>query len=265
MLCVVSPAKRLDEKPKSLPEGVAVTTPDFLAETWKLVQIARGLSLEDLRDLMDLSEPLARLNRDRFAAFRRTPTAPLPAVQCFAGDTYAGLEAATMGADARRWAEGHLRILSGLYGLLRPWDAIQPHRLEMGTRLANPRGPDLYAFWGDRVAKALVKQATAMGTDTLVNCASVEYFTVADRKALRLRVITPVFLEERGGEAKVVSFWAKKARGAMARYCCDHHLTDLADLRGFSTGGYAFRADLSDGDRMVFTRAEPTEAAEDAA
>lgn len=261
MLCVVSPAKRLDEKPKALPEGVALTQPEFPEDTWALVQAARALSVADLRALMHLSEPLARLNRDRFAAFQRTPapSQAIAAVQCFAGDTYAGLEAATMEPDARRWAAGHLRILSGLYGLLRPWDAIQPHRLEMGTRMANPRGADLYAFWGDRVARALVRQAEAMGTDTLVNCASVEYFTVTRHKALTLRVITPVFLEERGGEAKVVSFWAKKARGAMARFCCDHHLTNPADLRGFATGGYAWRADLSAEDRMVFSRAEPAE------
>ncbi|NGM44261.1 peroxide stress protein YaaA [Rhodobacter sp. SGA-6-6] len=263
MLCVISPAKRLDERPKALPEGVALTEPDFPAETWRLVQRARELSVQDLRDLMDLSEPLARLNRDRFAAFRRKPGPgqAMAAVQCFAGDTYAGLEAATMEPDARHWAAGHLRILSGLYGLLRPWDAIQPHRLEMGTRLENLRGPDLYAFWGDRVAKALNRQAAEMGTEVLVNCASVEYFTVAQRKALKLRVITPVFLEERNGEAKIVSFWAKKARGAMARFLCDNHLTDPEALRGFTAGGYGFRADLSEGDRLVFTRAEPQEQA----
>ncbi|MEZ5798197.1 MAG: peroxide stress protein YaaA [Paracoccaceae bacterium] len=255
MLCVISPAKRLDESPRALPEGQALTRPDFLAETWKLVQAARGQSVEDLRRLMDLSEPLARLNRDRFAAFRRSPAAPFAAVQCFAGDTYAGLEVATMETDARHWAEGHLRILSGLYGLLRPWDAIQPHRLEMGTRLENPRGADLYAFWGDRVARALNRQAAAMGTGVLVNCASVEYFTVARRKALKLQVITPVFLEEKAGEAKVVSFFAKRARGAMARWLCDHHLTDPADLQGFAIGGYAYRADLSAADRPVFSRA----------
>mgnify|MGYP003586721917 CR=1 FL=1 len=259
MLCVISPAKRLDEKPKALPEGIAQTEPDFLAETWRLVQLARELSVEDLRGLMHLSEPLARLNRDRFAAFQRRPDHAMAAVQCFAGDTYAGLEAATMEPDSRRWAMGHLRILSGLYGLLRPWDAIQPHRLEMGTRLANPRGPDLYAFWGDRVAKALNRQAAEAGTDILVNCASVEYFTVAQRKALKLRIITPVFLEERGGEVKIVSFWAKKSRGAMARFLCDNHLTDPKALRGFAAGGYAFRAELSEGDRLVFTRAEPQE------
>ena len=259
MLCVISPAKRLDEKPKALPEGIAQTEPDFLAETWRLVQLARELSVEDLRGLMHLSEPLARLNRDRFAAFQRRPDHAMAAVQCFAGDTYAGLEAATVEPDSRLWGRGHLRILLGLYGLLRPWDAIQPHRLEMGTRLANPRGPDLYAFWGDRVAKALNRQAAEAGTDILVNCASVEYFTVAQRKALKLRIITPVFLEERGGEVKIVSFWAKKSRGAMARFLCDNHLTDPKALRGFAAGGYAFRAELSEGDRLVFTRAEPQE------
>lgn len=263
MLCVISPAKRLDEKPKALPEGTVLSQPDFLPDSWKLVQAARALSVTDLQELMDLSKPLAQLNHARFAAFRRSP-APAQthgALQCFAGDTYVGLDAASMGPDARHWASGHLRILSGLYGLLRPWDAIQPYRLEMGSRLPNPRGADLYAFWGDRIAKALNKVAADAGTDVLVNCASVEYFTAANRRALKSRVITPVFLEERAGEPKIVSFWAKKARGAMARYMCDNHLTKPDDLRGFQVGGYAFRADLSDGDKLVFSRAEPAEAA----
>lgn len=257
MLCVVSPAKRLDEKPKALPEGQAMTRPDFLAETWKLVQAARDLSVEDLRGLMHLSEPLARLNHARFAAFQRDP-APgqaLPAIQCFAGDTYAGFEVRTLGPDALRWADRHLRILSGLYGLLRPFDAIQPHRLEMGSRLVNPRGPDLYAFWGDRIANALNAQAAEVGTEVLVNCASVEYFTAADRTALKLRVIAPVFLEDRNGEAKIVSLFAKRARGMMARFLCETHLTDPDDLRGFSTAGYAFQPGLSTPDRPVFLRA----------
>lgn len=261
MLCVISPAKRLDERPQPLPQGIALTQPDFLTETWRLIRSARAQSVDDLRRLMGLSEPLARLNHDRFKAFRRKPDHPFAAVQCFAGDTYAGLDAATMSEDARHWARDHLRILSGLYGLLRPWDAIQPHRLEMGTRLENHAGPDLYAFWGDRVARALNQQAKAAGTAVLLNCASVEYFTVAQRKALKLRVITPVFLEERGDEARVVSFWAKKARGAMARFVCDNHLTDPADLRGFSAGGYVHQPNPSSEDRLVFSRAEPQDAA----
>ena len=260
MLTVISPAKRLDEKPRALPAGLEATEPAFGTEAAKLARIARDLTVDDLRALMDISEPLARLNRDRFAAFQRRPDRAMAAVQCFAGDTYAGLEARGMGPDALRWAAGHLRILSGLYGLLRPLDGILPHRLEMGSRLANPKGPDLYAFWGTKIAKALKAQAEEVGAKALVNCASAEYFGAVDLKALKLPVITPVFLEEKAGERKIVSFWAKKARGAMARFICDNHLTDPADLKGFATGGYGFQPDLSDATRLVFTR-EALEAA----
>ncbi|NJM82949.1 MAG: peroxide stress protein YaaA [Tabrizicola sp.] len=256
MLSVISPAKRLNESQPGPDDGLSLTEPLFAKEAMRLVQAARKLSVEDLRRLMDLSDPLARLNRDRFHAYRRRPSAEavFPAIHCFAGDTYLGLDAASMSPDGLRRASGHLRILSGLYGLLRPFDAIQPYRLEMGSRLATPGGADLYAFWGDRIARALRAAAMAAGTDVLVNCASVEYFAAADRKALKLRVVTPVFLEGREGDAKVVSFFAKKARGAMARYICENHLTDPADLRGFSTGGYGYRADLSKEDRLVFQR-----------
>ncbi|WP_309663861.1 peroxide stress protein YaaA [Tabrizicola sp.] len=262
MLVVISPAKRLDERPHALPEGAAMSEPAFATEAMALVRAARELSVDDLWRLMDLSEPLARLNRDRFAAYRRNPVSVFPAIHCFAGDTYVGLDAATMPGDALRWAGGHLRILSGLYGVLRPLDAIQPYRLEMGSRLATARGADLYAFWGDRIAKALNTAAEAAGTGVLVNCASVEYFTAAQRKALKLQVITPAFLEEKDGEAKIVSFFAKKARGAMARFVMEHRLTDPADLRSFVAGGYGYQAGLSTPEKPVFTRAA---AAEDAA
>jgi len=169
-------------------------------------------------------------------------------------DVMAALKARELDAPAMDWAQNHLRILSGLYGVLRPLDAIQPYRLEMGTRLSTRRGRDLYAFWGDRVAKALNRTAEAAGTGVLLNCASVEYFTAADRKALKLRVVTPVFLDGEGEAAKVVSFWAKRARGAMARFVLEHHLTDPADLRGFDTGGYAWVADRSTPDKPVFLR-----------
>ena len=256
MLCVVSPAKRLDIRPRPLPPGRQTTRPDFLPQAWALVQAARRLSPEGLRALMHLSDPLARLNHARFAAFLRDPGPEdaLPAVHCFAGDTYTGLAVRTMEPDALRWADRHLRILSGLYGLLRPWDAIQPHRLEMGSRLANPRGPDLYAFWGDRIARALNALAAETGSSVLVNCASVEYFTAANRPALRLRVVTPVFLEDRPDGPKVVSLHAKRARGAMARFLCDTHLTNPDDLPGFDTFGYAFQPGLSTPDRPVFLR-----------
>ncbi|MFZ1470341.1 MAG: peroxide stress protein YaaA [Paracoccaceae bacterium] len=256
MLCVISPAKRLNETPRVLEDGQDLTQPTFAGEAWQLVQAARALSVSDLRGLMRLSEQLAQLNHNRFAAYRRSPAPAVtfPAIHCFAGDTYAGLEAATMGPDALRWADGHLRILSGLYGLLKPMDAIQPYRLEMGSRLANPRGADLYAFWGDRIAKALNAQGAAVGAQFLLNCASIEYFTAAQRKTLKLQVISPIFLEEKAEEAKIISFFAKKARGAMARYLCENHLTDPTDLQGFDAGGYAYRPDLSAPDRPVFSR-----------
>ena len=166
-----------------------------------------------------------------------------------------------MPAPALDWAAGHLRILSGLYGLLRPFDAIQAYRLEMGSRLANPRGADLYAFWGDRIAQSLNTVAQEQGAKALLNCASIEYFGAVDRASLTLPVITPVFLEERDGDAKAVSFWAKRARGAMARYVCDNQITAPDDLRGFATGGYRFVADKSSDTQMVFTRQAPAQQA----
>ena len=256
MLTVISPAKRLNEQPHALPSDFSPTKPEFMGDAAKLARLARDLSAEDLCRLMDISPKLGTLNRDRFAAF--DAKAPgLPAAFVFDGDTYSGLEARTMGPDALRWAQGHLRILSGLYGLLRPLDGILPYRLEMGARLANPKGRDLYQWWGGKPAKALKALAVEQGAKALVNCASVEYFGAVDQKLLGLPVITPVFLEEAAGEAKIVSFWAKKARGAMARFIADNHLTDPADLRGFSTGGYGYRADQSDDLRLVFSRATP--------
>lgn len=257
MLTVISPAKRLDLNPVVLASDLVATDPIFPSEAATLARTARKLSVADLRSLMSISESLAQLNKDRFAAFSETPAPETvkPAALAFAGDTYTGLEATSLDADALRWAQGHLRILSGLYGLLRPLDRIQPYRLEMGSRLVTRQGATLYDFWGDRIAKALNAAAEDVGTDTLINCASTEYFSAVDREALRLRVITPVFLEEKNGEAKIVSFFAKKARGAMARFIAEHRLSDPEAVRTFDTGGYRFRADLSEGDRWVFLRA----------
>lgn len=252
MLTVISPAKRLNETAQDL-HDLSTTVPDFSSDANRLAKIARGLSPHDLCRLMDISTALGALNHNRFQVFGPKNTT-FPAAFLFDGDTYAGLEARAMEADTLRWAQGHLRILSGLYGLLRPLDLIQPYRLEMGSRLENPKGKDLYAFWGSKLAKALNVQAAEVGAKALINCASTEYFTAVDQKSLKLPVITPVFLEERSGEAKIVSFWAKKARGAMARFISLHRLSDPADLRGFDLGGYQFRADQSDGNRMVFSR-----------
>lgn len=256
MLTVISPAKRLAEPPPPLREGLAPTQPAFTTEANRLARIARNLSVDDLRALMDISEPLARLNADRFKSFRARPIPDHlhPAALVFSGDTYVGLEAKTLDADALRWAQDHLRIISGLYGLLRPLDAIQPYRLEMGSRLANPKGATLYAFWGTRLARALNEQAKAIGTDVLINCASQEYFGAVDRKVLKLRVITPTFLEEKGNGTRIVSFFAKQARGAMARFIAENRLTDPADLARFDAGGYQHHPDLGEHDRPVFIR-----------
>ena len=217
MLVVVSPAKSLDMDPVDVP----ATTPEFQEDAVRLSKTARNLSLKDLKGLMDISDDLARLNRDRFKVFAADPTPEVTkaAALAFNGDTYQGLEAKTLSEDDLAWAQDHLRILSGLYGLLRPLDAIQPYRLEMGSRLKTRRGNSLYDYWGDTIAKALTVQAEAVQTDTLINCASQEYFGAADRKALKLRVVTPAFMEVKDNKPRIVSFFAKRARGAMARGC----------------------------------------------
>ncbi|WP_096784241.1 peroxide stress protein YaaA [Rhodobacter sp. CZR27] len=256
MLVVLSPAKRLAARPAlALPEGMEPGRPRFQPEADELAKVAHGLTAADLRRLMHISEPLARLNVARFAAFHEARDEAVPALALFDGDTYAGLEARTLDADALRWVQGRVCILSGLYGLLRPLDLIQPHRLEMGTRLATARGATLYDYWGDRIARALNEQSEETGARTLVNCASVEYFTAVDRAALRLPVISPVFLEDRAGEQKIVSFWAKRARGAMARFIAENRLTDPEAILSFRAGGYVWEPELSTPERPVFLRA----------
>ncbi len=261
MLTVISPAKSLDFSPAGV--DVSATAPRWQADAIRLAKTARNLPLRDLRALMSLSDDLARLNRDRFRVFADTPApeATAPAAFAFNGDTYQGLRARQMGTADLDWAQDHLRILSGLYGLLRPLDAIQPYRLEMGARLGTRRGRSLYDYWGDTIAKALRNEATALGTDTLVNCASAEYFRAADRPSLGLRIVTPVFKEIKGNDAKVVSFFAKRARGAMARYITVNRITDPADLRGFDTDGYAFSAG-EDPATPTFLRPYPVPAAQ---
>ncbi|GGH28273.1 hypothetical protein SAMN05444007_104218 [Cribrihabitans marinus] len=255
MLVVISPAKRLDWAERD----VEMTQPAMAQDANRLARTARNLTLGGLRDLMDLSDDLARLNRDRFRAFEDAPApaATRPAVLAFAGDTYQGLEASSLEPEELAWAQDHLRILSGLYGLLRPLDAIQPYRLEMGSRLRTRRGGSLYDYWRDQLSKALNAQAEALGTDVLVNCASQEYFGAVAPKALRLRVISPVFMEDKGSGPKIVSFFAKKARGAMARHVIQNRLEDPAALRDFDSGGYAYRPDLSEPDRPAFVRPYP--------
>ena len=252
MLVVISPAKRLDWAERD----VIPTQPDFQEDAIRLSKTARNLTLGDLKKLMDLSDDLARLNRDRFRAFADAPNpeAIRPAALAFAGDTYQGLEAASLDADELAWAQDHLRILSGLYGLLRPLDAIQPYRLEMGSRLKTRRGKTLYDYWRDQLSKSLNIQAELIGSDTLVNCASQEYFGAVAPKALNLRVITPVFMEDKGGTPKIVSFFAKKARGAMARFIIQNRLVAPEGILNFDSGSYVYRPELSDPERPVFVR-----------
>ncbi len=251
MLIVVSPAKRLNENPEA---KFALTEPMFQHEAQKLAATARGLSQAEIGKLMGISTALSKLNYHRYRDFGTMECGA--AALMFDGDTYAGLEAKSLDEAEMAWAAEHLRILSGMYGLLRPTDAIEPHRMEMGSRLKNRRGKNLYAFWGDRIAQALNDQGVETGAATLINCASEEYFNAVDRDALKLRVITPVFQEMRGGTPKIVSFFAKKARGAMARFIIQNRLMDPQQIKTFDTGGYGFRPDLSEGDRWVFLRDE---------
>lgn len=249
MLVVVSPAKKMNMDPV---EGLEPTRPAFQAQADELAKVAQGLSVDDLQKLMKISENLAKLNRDRFSDFGEMQDKP--AALAFAGDTYQGLEAASLDDDEMMWAQDHFRILSGLYGLLRPLDAIQPYRLEMGSRLKTAKGKTLYDYWGDTIARALNEQAQAIKAEVLVNCASQEYFGAVDLNALNLRVVTPVFMEEKPGGPKIVSFYAKRARGAMARYIIQRRLTDPEALTEFDTGGYRYVPDISEPDKPVFVR-----------
>ncbi|MEM5520613.1 peroxide stress protein YaaA [Sulfitobacter sp. AS59] len=257
MLVVISPAKKMNWDARDVP----MTTPYMLDDAANLVRSARGLSVGDLKSLMHLSDNLAKLNRDRFASYEDAPDgdALRPAAFAFAGDTYQGLEATSLEADELAYAQEHLRILSGLYGVLRPLDGIQPYRLEMGSRLKTERGKNLYEYWGAQLSRALNEQAETTGSSALINCASQEYFGAVDLKALKLDVITPQFMEDKGAGKgpKIVSFYAKKARGAMARFVIQNRLKDPEALRDFDIGGYAWQKDLSTPEKPVFLRDYP--------
>ena len=249
MLVVVSPAKKLD---MTAVEGIAPTEPAFSKDAKALAKIAQGLSVQDLQNLMHISEALAKLNVERFRDFGKMERKA--AALAFAGDTYQGLEAGTLDADEMAWAQEHLGILSGLYGVLRPLDAIEPYRLEMGSRLQTPKGKNLYDYWGSKISTALNARAKEIGADVLINCASQEYFGAVDQSALKLRVITPVFMEDKGGQAKIVSFYAKRARGAMARFIIQRRLVDAASIVEFDSGGYQYQPKLSKPESPVFIR-----------
>ena len=256
MLAIVSPAKKLDFSP--LERQLAHSVPEFTDDAVTLVESVRKLSRSELQNLMKLSDALTDLNFQRFKGYapKPSPDQVKQAVMAFAGDTYTGLDATSLDGDDLTYAQDHLRILSGLYGLLRPLDMIQPYRLEMGRRLSNPRGGDLYEFWDGQLAEAIDGIVADHAAGVVVNLASNEYFKAAQEKSLKARVITPVFKEIKNGEARVLGLFAKRARGAMARYMIQNRIEDPEGLKSFDTGGYGFRDDLSDGDTWVFTRVQ---------
>lgn len=252
MLMVISPAKAMNfaAPDRALP----LTTPALKDDIAELDSVTRKLRPRDLRRLMDISEKLADLNFERFQAFDPSVEEGLQAAIAFNGDVYAGLEARSLDARGFAWAQNHLRILSGLYGLLRPADAIQPYRLEMGVQLKTKRGKSLYQFWGDRLSRMLNEAAEGHKDKTLVNLASQEYFGAVDLKALSIPVVTCRFFEDRGEVTKQISFMAKKARGMMARYAIDGRIDRVEGLKDFNREGYAFRPDLSSASEWVFLR-----------
>lgn len=253
MLIVLSPAKRLDFSPPDV--DVPLTERRCASETAELAKVTRKLSRADLRRLMSISDKLADLNHARFQAFdNETTEGALQAVFAFAGDVYDGLAARTLAPADLDWAQDHLRILSGFYGLLRPLDAIQPYRLEMGTRLKTKRGANLYDFWGKSISDRLNADAEALADRTLVNLASQEYFGAVDARALKLPVVTPHFKESKDGEARIISFFAKKARGAMARWIIEERIEKSADLKAFDRDGYRFDKAASTDMDWIFIR-----------
>jgi uncharacterized protein len=257
MLMLLSPAKTLDYES---PVAVApASVPTLMTEAAVLIETLRQKSSAEISALMDISPKLADLNQARYRAWSTKPPkgATRAAVLAFNGDVYEGLDARSLDLASLAWAQSHLIILSGLYGVLRPLDALQPYRLEMGTSLTNPRGANLYRYWSDQVTTAIT-QSEAMQSEAswLLNLASDEYFKVVDAKRVAAPIISPVFQDEKAGRYKVISFYAKRARGLMARYAVEQRVSHPDDLLGFAAEGYAFDAEASAPLKPVFRRAE---------
>ena len=253
MLVVLSPAKNLDFSPAL--QKPPVTLPAFKDETNVLVNKARRLSRKKLRDLMGLSKDLAELNHQRFQSFDMDAgdCGVKQAILAFKGDTYIGFDANSLTEDDLTFAQDHVRILSGLYGLLRPFDGIQPYRLEMGTKLPVRRSKNLYEYWDGRIADALNEAED----EVIFNCASKEYFTAAKPDSLKARVITPVFKDVKDGKARQLFMFVKQARGMMARYMVTNRITNPEDMKGFNLGGYEYMPELSSADQWEFHREQP--------
>jgi cytoplasmic iron level regulating protein YaaA (DUF328/UPF0246 family) len=253
MLMVISPAKSLDFSPAH--PHVPATAPAMTADLAELTKVTRRLTRADLKRLMGISDKLALLNHERFQAFDPDSEDGVQAAMAFDGDVYDGLQARTLDKAGLAFAQKRLRILSGLYGLLRPLDVIQPYRLEMGTRLKTRRGASLYDFWGPRIAEALDEAADGAGEPVLINLASQEYFGAVDRKALKLPVVSCAFKEIKGEDPpKIISFYAKKARGMMARFAIDQRIDRAEGMKDFTVAGYGYDAAASTEEEWVFSR-----------
>jgi cytoplasmic iron level regulating protein YaaA (DUF328/UPF0246 family) len=254
MLFLLSPAKSLDyETPLN---GQPHTAPLFVKQSQALIHLLREYSPQQIAELMDLSDKLSTLNVARYAAWspRATQKNARQAALAFDGDVYDGLQAKTLGAEDLAWAQDHLCILSGLYGVLRPLDLMQPYRLEMGTPLKGPHGSNLYQYWNSQLADYLNTRLKTDATPVVVNLASNEYFKAVDLKALKGRVVECVFQEYKDGKYKIISFFAKKARGLMVRYAIEQRLMTPEQLRSFDVDGYAYASEESSAERLVFRR-----------
>ncbi len=256
MLIVLSPAKSLDYKTPA--KVKAPTLPEFVSESAKLIADLKKLSPQEVANLMGLSDQLAALNVGRYRDWSKkfTEENSKPAIYAFDGDVYDGFDVKTLDAKAIAFAQDHIRILSGLYGALRPLDLMQPYRLEMGTSLKNARGKDLYAFWGERVTDSLKQVLEQQKKPVLLNLASEEYFKVLQAKNLDCPVISPIFQDGKDGKYKIISFYAKRARGLMARYVVENRITDAADLKGFNLDGYKYVPSESKPEKPLFRRPE---------
>ncbi|MGK9172507.1 peroxide stress protein YaaA [Yokenella regensburgei] len=256
MLILISPAKTLDYQSELA--TTRFTQPELLDHSQQLIDVARQLTAPQIKTLMGISDKLADLNATRFHDWQPdfTPQNARQAILAFKGDVYTGLQAETFSEADFDFAQQHLRMLSGLYGVLRPLDLMQPYRLEMGIRLENAKGKDLYQFWGDTITEKLNEAIKAQGDEVVVNLASDEYFRSVKPKSLKARIIKPVFLDEKNGKFKVISFYAKKARGLMSRYIIEKRLTKPEQLTGFNSEGYFFDEEQSGKGELVFKRHE---------
>lgn len=256
MLMVISPAKTLDYE--TAPATERHTLPRHLQHSRELIEVLRDKSPQEIGKLMSISDKLAALNVARFGSWSDTltPDNSKQALLAFKGDVYTGIHAEDFSEDDFDFAQQHLRMLSGLYGILRPLDLMQPYRLEMGTKLANPRGKDLYTFWGNHITDWLNEELAEQGNGVLLNLASQEYFGAVKPKALQGRLIETVFRDQKNGQYKIISFYAKKARGLMARYVIKERLKDPEGLKDFNLDGYHYDPASSGPDKLVFLRDE---------